>query len=235
MAPGAGETNNLGRDVRLPYDAMMPKEDDIEHILNSLDHLLREGFEDDRKRQDPVQKPDEDLPETEAAGDVIEEEIEIEPLPMEDVPPNEITEQGVVGATDVTDDEGEIFDESAAGDSSPAPSGDGPRRLLLSEDMLDEELPSESAEATPDAEPSGGADARPLTTEQADEAWLEKHGRKPVGDAGVVRLLKDEQVMADFAQRVSADVAARLAEQLPRLVEESLMERLAELDPEHSQ
>ncbi len=233
--PKAGKTNNLGRDAWLPYHALMPKEDDIEHILNSLDHLLREGFDDGEKRPAEKQETEEMLPDMDAGDSDVEEEIEVEPVTDQKPQPGELVQRAAPDTSDGEGEEGEIFDESAAADAPPDISEAGPRRLLLSEDMLDEDLSSEQSAPASAEEVPEESDIQSPETEQADAAWLEKHGRKTASGARTALVLQDEQARADLAQRVSADVAARLAEQIPLLVEESLMERLAELDPGHNQ
>jgi len=223
---------------------MMPKEDEIEHILDSLDHLMREGFDDEPQasakpatnEQDIEHEPSEAHVDGRPAG-----ELE---AGVPDGPGNLIDEkpEGVDAAgEDAEFIEDDAFDESAAAEDQSSDTGLGyapvreePHRLLLSEEMLDEELSAEQPEAGPDAEEKAGIQTLP--TEDADRAWLEGQGSRtaPGGKYGAIRSLPDGQAMNDFIRRVSSDVTARLAEQLPLLVEESVSKRLAELGVDSS-
>jgi len=205
---------------------MMPKEEEIDHILNSLDHLLREGFEDEQKRpatgQAGASSGDD--------GNMFEEEG-MDMAAAGEASPGPVRQQP---APDMDEAEGEVFDESGTAGDLPAASQPRPQRLLLSEEMLDEdeELPSGQPDAAVDD--LAGEDMQALSTDAADVVWLEKHEGSSGTDAStaLAHLLQDERLRTELAQRVSADVAARLVGQLPRLVEESLTRRLAELDPD---
>ncbi len=229
MAGKATRTNNLGRNAKLPYDTMMPKEDEIEHILNSLDHLLREGFEDEQKK--PAASQADEPPEDD---DSMFEEEGMDGAATGEPSPGPVNRQP---APDMDEADGEVFDEAGTAGDFPVASRPEPHRLLLSEEMLDEDedLPSGQPDAVADADDLAGEDMQALSTDAADVVWLEKHEGSSAGaGTAIAQLLQDERLRAELTQRVSADVAARLVGQLPRLVEESLTRRLAELDPDQS-
>lgn len=223
----------------------MPKEDDIEHILNSLDHLLREGFDDDQKPAKPAEKEsdtDEELSEVhvdDGLAKEVETEIPVEPGKLIDEEPEDT--ETVVPPPEPEDED--AFDESAADqdqaddtllESDSALNREESHRLLLSEDMLDDGSPADQSE--PVADGDGDVDIQALATAKADQEWLDEEEKraKPSGEQEPFHSLHDEQTRADFAQMVSSDVTARLAEQVPLLVEECLIERLAELDAQSS-
>jgi len=228
----------------LPYHAKMPKKDEIEHILDSLDHLMREGFDDEPQAsaksaihgQDAEHEPSEARVDG-RQPDVLEAGVPTGPGNLTDEKPGSVEAAGE-NAGLIEDD---AFDESAAIedrsiDTVPgcAPVREEPHRLLLSEEMLDEELSTEQPETVSDA--GEKADMQTLPTRETDPAWPKGQGNRAVSGSkyGAIRSLPDGQAMNDFIRRVSSDVTARLAEQLPLLVEESVSKRLAELGVDSS-
>ena len=201
----------------------MPKEDDIDNILNSLDHLLKEGVPGKEAEANDLDEPgkaaepliaEKESPEDQGAPAT----GTVDKVPLWVLGPGDDVEEG---AGEKTPDEEPLAMEELE-----------PRRIVLTQEMLDEPE-SAVAPAAPvaikvdDGEVDEGFDDFPedLPEErEPNQPWSEDKESEPVHP------LQDEEARAFLVQQVATDVSMHLADELPRLIEEYLNERLAELE-----
>ncbi len=219
----------------------MQKEDDIDHILNSLDSLLKEGAveapletESPEQEEEVADKPLAEKPE----GMIDEDMANTDAAAADDKPPlwvidpdDEAEEAASVDAADDIQLDTEEPDFSDERDSEP-------KRLLLTEEMLDNAGQAD-AEAGAAADTSETYDDLQAADElEAEDAAIEPGNDEPDqarqetddNETDTLHPLQDEQTRNLLVQQISSDVSARLAEELPNLIEACLNERLAELD-----
>ena len=199
----------------------MPKEDDIDNILNSLDHLLKEGTSKKEIEAD-------DFDELGEAAEPLT--AERESPADQDVPATGTADKVPLWVLGSDGDAEEALGEEPLATDEPESVEQlesGPKRIMLTSEMLDKPGPVVAPAAPVAIAADDSFDDLPeglLEEREPDQAWSEEQ------ESEAVHPLQDKEARAFLAQQVATDVSMHLADELPRLIEEYLNERLAEIE-----
>jgi len=202
---------------------MMPKENDVDQIINGLEHLLREGVDEGEKTGntvEPLSEEQDHLIDEDTASGAVEDSAKGKSLWTADP-----SAEADAGKAQPRPAQTEAANEKPGISTSHKA---GPLRLVLTEEMLlDEQQPGIESPAA--ATKGENRQEEMLEYDGSDQTEQEDEGDVPGGNGlHALHPLRDKEKRARFVKMISADVSARLAGELPRLVEACLNRRLAE-------